>query len=113
MMANGLEELQNTVTEHGQGLRSALSDLVSAHDAGDDGKFEEIAEALDERLSQLQSLGRANNQATKAGQSPSPARDLRQNAGPVEGDRPDVMPRREERDDGERDVVVKGRDMPD
>jgi hypothetical protein len=104
-MANGLDDLQNSITELGQGLKSALSDLVSAHDSGDDGRFEELTEDLDGLVSQLQSLGKADNQATKAGQSPTPAVDLRQNAGPTE--------EQSSAPGEERDVVVKGREMPD
>jgi hypothetical protein len=103
-MANGLEELQNSVTGLGQELKTALTDMVSAHDAEDGGRFEDAAGRVDGLVSQLQSLGKADNQATKAGQSPSPGVDLRQNAGPTE---------RQPKPDGERDVVVKGRDMPD
>jgi hypothetical protein len=120
-MANGLEDLQNSVTGLGRDLKTALSDMVSAHDAEDGERFEDAAGQANDLISQIQSLGKADNQATKAGQSPSPAVDLKQNAGPVEGDEPRASrqepkaatPPREERDVGERDVVVKGRDMPD
>jgi hypothetical protein len=83
-MANGLEEMQNAVTSIGRDLKTALSDMVSAHDAEDGERFEDAAGQADGLISQLQNFGLADNQATKAGQSPSPAVDLRQNAGPTE-----------------------------
>jgi hypothetical protein len=82
-MANGLEGLQDSIGELGRGLKAALGDLVGSHDTGDNEGFEENAARVDDLVNQLQNLGSGDNRATKAGQSPSPAVDLKQNAGPV------------------------------
>jgi hypothetical protein len=74
--------LQDSITALGRDLGAKLSDLVAAHDQADDENFEAHAGQLDELVNQVQNLGKADNQATTAGQSPSGT------AGPSSGDLP-------------------------
>jgi hypothetical protein len=116
-MAERFEELQQGVTGLGGELRGKLKDLVAAHDSGNAEAFESEAGALDDLVNKIENLG-APKGATKGGQSPSPAVDLKQNAGPTEPsptDQPSPPQARASapKGDEERDVVVKGREMPD
>lgn len=95
------------MTGLGGDLRARLQDLVAAHDQGNDEAFEEKAQAFSDVVNQVQNLGHSGNTATKAGQSPSPAVDLQQNRGPSEQSSAPSP-----KGDEERDVVVKGREMP-
>lgn len=113
-MAGRFDELQQGVTGLGGELRRKLKDLVAAHDSGNAESFENEAGAFDELVNRVENLG-APQGATKTGQSPSPAVDLKQNAGPVAQQPPAQSAPQggQPKADGERDVVVKGRDMPD
>jgi hypothetical protein len=128
--------LQDSVTGAGGDLQRSFDAVIQAHDSGDDGKFEEAAQAHSDFINSFRSMGTSGNTATKAGQSPSGTagastgdlpqgrnqHDANRASGPSGPGATQGSPRREadagrppqgaSSEGSEHDVVVKGRDMP-